>query len=49
MEYMVDKFKINFNLPLEVDFEIGLKWGDMIKWNFSKVELEEIKRKLLPT
>lgn len=46
MEYMVDKFNINFNLPLEVDFEIGLKWGDMIKWNFSKVELGEIKRKL---
>lgn len=45
-EYMTEKFKIDFNLPLEIDFEIGIKWGDMIKWNFSKAELVEIKNKL---
>jgi hypothetical protein len=46
MEYMEQKFNINFNLPLEIDFDIGLVWGDMIKWNFSKEELAEIKLKL---
>jgi DNA polymerase I-like protein with 3'-5' exonuclease and polymerase domains len=46
MEYMEQKFNINFNLPLEIDFDIGLVWGDMIKWNFSKEELAGIKLKL---
>ena len=45
-EYMTDVFDINFNLPLEVDFEIGLSWGSLYKWNFSKPELEVIKNKL---
>jgi DNA polymerase I-like protein with 3'-5' exonuclease and polymerase domains len=45
-EYMINAFNINFNLPLEIDFDIGLKWGDMIKWNFSKRELQDIKSKL---
>ena len=46
MDYMAEVFDINFNLPLEVDFEIGLSWGSLIKWNFSKQELETIKNKL---
>jgi len=46
MEYMTDVFDINFNLPLEVDFEVGLSWGSLIKWNFNKKELEEIKKTL---
>ena len=46
MEYMTDVFDINFNLPLEVDFEIGLSWGSLHKWNFSKPELEVIRTKL---
>ena len=45
-EYMADIFEINFNLPLEVDFEIGLSWGSLQKWNFSKQELDAIKAKL---
>jgi len=45
-EYMAEIFDINFNLPLEVDFEIGLSWGSLLKWNFSKQELEAIKSKL---
>jgi len=47
MNYMAEVFDINFNLPLEVDFEIGLSWGSLIKWNFSKQELEVIKKKLI--
>jgi DNA polymerase I-like protein with 3'-5' exonuclease and polymerase domains len=44
--YMIDVFDINFNLPLEVDFEIGLSWGSLHKWNFNKAELDTIKSKL---
>jgi len=46
MEYMANVFNINFNLPLEVDFEIGLEWGNMLKWNFAKDELVDITKKL---
>ena len=45
-EYMTEVFEINFNLPLEVDFEIGLSWGSLQKWNFSKQELDVIKSNL---
>ena len=46
MQYMTDVFDINFNLPLEVDFEIGLSWGSLQKWDFTKQELEIIKQNL---
>ena len=46
MDYMTDVFDIHFNLPLEVDFEIGLMWGSLIKWDFNKQELEKIKETL---
>jgi DNA polymerase I-like protein with 3'-5' exonuclease and polymerase domains/uracil-DNA glycosylase len=46
MDYMAEVFDINFNLPLEVDFEIGLSWGSLLKWNFNKEELRVIKEKL---
>jgi hypothetical protein len=47
IDYMRNAFGINFNLPLEVDFEIGAAgWGDLTKWNFSKQELMDIKQKL---
>jgi len=47
MEYMIKAFNINFNLPLEIDFDIGNGgWGDLIKWNFSKLELVDIKQRL---
>jgi hypothetical protein len=28
---------------LEVEHEIGLRWGSLTKWNCAKEELEEIK------
>jgi len=47
MEYMVKAFNINFNLPLEIDFDIGVGgWGDLVKWNFSKAELADLKQRL---
>lgn len=46
-EFMGDVYNINFNLPLEIDFEIGIAgWGSLVKWNFNKQELESIKLKL---
>lgn len=47
MLFMTDVFDIYFNLPLEVDFEIGLSWGSLQKWNFGKQELDIIKKNLL--
>ncbi len=46
MEYMHDAFGIDFILPLECEFEIGLTWGDLVKWDFAKEELDAIKTKL---
>lgn len=46
MDYMNKVFDINFILPLECEFEIGLKWGELEKWNFSGPELATIKEKL---
>lgn len=43
MQYMTDAFGINFILPLETEFEIGLRWGELIKWDFAKEELDTIK------
>jgi len=42
-EFMTEVYGIEFKLPLEVEFEIGLKWGDLEKWNYNLEELEEIK------
>jgi hypothetical protein len=28
-----------FNIPLEVDFEIGLKWGEMESWDGTQLHL----------
>jgi len=47
MSYMTEHFEIDFNLPLEVDFELGLKWGDLEKWNYSPEHLIELKAKFL--
>lgn len=46
MDYMNLKFGINFNLPLEVEFEIGTKWGELHKWDYSEADLQEILTKL---
>ena len=43
MSYMTKHFGVVFNLPLEIDFEIGLKWGDLEEWNYSQAHLTEIK------
>lgn len=47
MDYMTVKFGIHFNLPLEVEFEIGTSWGSLEKWDFSAENLREIKDGLI--
>jgi DNA polymerase-1 len=46
MEYMQLAWNINFNLPIEVDGEAGLKWGEMEKWDGTLQNLTELKTKL---
>lgn len=47
MSYMAQNFNVNFNLPLEVDFEIGLKWGDLSEWDYSTNHLALLKKGLI--
>jgi DNA polymerase-1 len=47
MDYMNAVFDIDFITPLETEFEIGTKWGELTKWNFSRPELDIIKQNIL--
>lgn len=46
MTYMTDLWDIDFILPLEIDLDFGVKWGDLKSWDFSPSSLIEIKREL---
>lgn len=46
MEYSSNVFGINFNVPIEVDFEIGLRWGSLHKWDFTEQSLREVIGKI---
>lgn len=47
MYYMSEHFGVKFNLPLEIDFEIGLSWGGLKEWDYSPTHLEKLKLELL--
>lgn len=47
MEYMSVSFGINFNLPIEVEAELGISWGDLDKWDGSQPHLEKLEKWLL--
>jgi len=40
--YMSAAFDIEFNLPLDIDFETGSKWGSLKSWKFNYKELPAI-------
>jgi len=46
MDYMSEHLGCSFNCPLEIDFEIGLKWGSLQKWDFNPAELQRIYNEL---
>lgn len=46
MAYWKQHFKIDFNLPLDVDFAIGKKWGDLKDWDRSPQHLQELLKVL---
>lgn len=46
MERMVDIWGVDFNIPLEVDFEFGLKWGDIEPWDGTQIHLDYLMNRL---
>lgn len=46
MEYMASMWDIDFILPLEIDFDLGTKWGELEAWDFSPTSLQKIKEDL---
>jgi DNA polymerase I-like protein with 3'-5' exonuclease and polymerase domains len=46
MDYMNGLWDIDFILPLEIDFDMGIKWGELIGWDFSPTGLTTIRNTL---
>jgi DNA polymerase-1 len=46
MERMVDVWGVDFNIPLEVDFEFGLKWGEIEPWDGTQLHLDYLMNRL---
>ncbi len=44
MRRIADEWGVEFICPLEVEFEFGVRWGDMNKWDFSHAHLQQIKK-----
>ena len=42
MERMTKVWGVNFNIPLEVDFELGLKWGNLKSWDGTQLHLDHM-------
>lgn len=47
MDYFSAVWDIDFILPLEVDFDFGVKWGELKAWDFSPASLKTIYEDLL--
>lgn len=46
MQKMKDVWGVNFNISLEVDFELGLKWGDLESWDGTQLHLKHMMENL---
>jgi len=46
MSYMTEHWGVDFPCPIEVDFDIGLAWGHLQKWDMTTPSLEKIKASL---
>lgn len=42
MEYMTKHFGVKFVAPMECDFGVGVKWGELRDWDFSQPHFELI-------
>jgi DNA polymerase I-like protein with 3'-5' exonuclease and polymerase domains len=46
MDRMTEIWGVDFNIPLEIDFEMGLKWGDMEPWDGTQLHLDFLMNRL---
>ncbi len=46
MKRMTEIWGVQFNIPLEVDFEIGLKWGEIEPWDGTQLHLDYMMNRL---
>lgn len=42
MNYMTEHWGVKFPCPLEVDFEVGPKWGELMKWDGTEPDLDRV-------
>jgi len=42
MRYMEQHWGVVFNCPIEVEFEIGLRWGALMEWDFTAPSMQHI-------
>ena len=42
MRVITDVWGVEWNCPLEIDFEFGLKWGELQKWDFTDPEYDRL-------
>lgn len=47
MQRMTDVWGMEFTCPIEIDFEFGLTWGGLSKWDFTDAEFDRIKTEML--
>ena len=42
MDYLTKHWGVRFNCPLEVELEMGLRWGELMGWDFTEPGMEKI-------
>ena len=47
MQRMTDVWGMEFTCPIEIDFEFGLSWGSLSKWDFTDAEFERIRSEMV--
>lgn len=47
MQVLTDVWGMRFTCPIEIDFEFGLAWGGLTKWDFTDAEFERLRGEML--